>query len=89
MIISADTGEMWTFRDMDEYSNRVANFFYYGVPCGGHPHGSAGGGGGGFHRGDVVALFMENKPKYVAFVIGLAKIGVTAALINCNLTQEV
>ena len=32
---------------------------------------------------------MENKAKYVAYVIGLAKIGVTVALINFHLRQEV
>jgi hypothetical protein len=40
-------------------------------------------------RGDVIALMMENKAKYVAYVIGLAKIGVTVALINFHLRQEV
>ncbi len=32
---------------------------------------------------------MENKAKYMAYVIGLAKIGVTVALINYHLKQEV
>jgi hypothetical protein len=32
---------------------------------------------------------MENKPKFMAYVIGLAKIGVTVALINYHLRQEV
>ena len=32
---------------------------------------------------------MENKAKYMAYVIGLAKIGVTVALINYHLRQEV
>ena len=40
-------------------------------------------------RGDVIALLMENKAKYMAYVIGLAKIGVTVALINYHLKQEV
>ena len=44
----------------------------------------------GFCPGDVVALlYMTNRIKYNAIVLGLAKIGVTAALINCNVKEEV
>ncbi len=32
---------------------------------------------------------MENKAKYMAYIIGLAKIGVTVALINFHLKEEV
>jgi hypothetical protein len=28
MLICAETGETWTFTDMDLYSNRVANYFH-------------------------------------------------------------
>jgi acyl-CoA synthetase (AMP-forming)/AMP-acid ligase II len=40
-------------------------------------------------RGDVIGLLMENKAKYMAYIIGLAKIGVTVALINFHLKEEV
>jgi fatty-acyl-CoA synthase len=40
----------------------------------------------GLHTGDVVALLMENRPEYLAVWLGLAKLGVTAALINTNLS---
>jgi solute carrier family 27 fatty acid transporter 1/4 len=73
MLISVETDEVWTFSDMDAYTNRIANYFTRN----------------GFQRGDVVAIFMENKPKYVACMIGLAKIGVTSALINYQLSDEV
>ena len=53
---------------VDEYSNRVANIF------------SA----AGFSRGDSVAIYMENRPEYVAVWLGLAKIGVVPALVNHN-----
>lgn len=38
--------------------------------------------------GDVVALFMENRSQYVGLWLGMAKIGVEAALINFNLRME-
>jgi fatty-acyl-CoA synthase len=40
----------------------------------------------GLVRGDVVALCMENRPEYIASWAGLAKLGITAALLNTNLT---
>jgi fatty-acyl-CoA synthase len=40
----------------------------------------------GLKPGDCVALFMENRPDYIAFWAGMAKIAVRTALINYNLT---
>lgn len=71
-LIFQGTGESWTFRQLDEYSNQVANFFY----------------GQGFRSGDVVALFMESRNQYVGLWLGLAKIGVETALVNSNLRME-
>ena len=42
--------------------------------------------GQGLGCGDVVALLMENRPEYLVVWAGLAKVGVTTALINTNLT---
>ena len=42
--------------------------------------------GMGLQVGDVVALLMENRPEYLSTWAGLAKLGVTAALINTNLS---
>jgi fatty-acyl-CoA synthase len=39
----------------------------------------------GLVAGDVVALFMGNRPEYLACWYGLAKVGVVSALINHNL----
>ena len=39
----------------------------------------------GVMKGDSVALYMENQPDYIAFWIGMSKIGATCALINSNL----
>jgi len=39
----------------------------------------------GVKPGDVVALLAENSPFYVASVLGISRIGATAALVNTNL----
>lgn len=60
--------QTWTFKEVDDYSNRVANYFCRA----------------GYKKGDTVALYMENRPEYVAIWLGLAKIGVVPALVNHN-----
>lgn len=40
----------------------------------------------GLGKGDVIALMMENRPAYLYIWAGLAKAGVTTALINTHLT---
>lgn len=64
--------ESWTFQRLDEYANRIANYFL----------------GQGLKKGDVVALFMENCPEYVGTWLGLSKIGVVSAFVNYNLRQQ-
>ncbi|XP_044161921.1 long-chain fatty acid transport protein 4-like [Bufo gargarizans] len=71
-LIFESTGASWTFQELDEFSNAVANFLY----------------AEGFRSGDVIALFMENCNEYVGFWLGMAKIGVEAALINFNLRLD-
>lgn len=71
-LIYEATGEHWTFRRLDEYSNAVANLFYQQ----------------GFRLGDVVAVFMESRPEFVGLWLGMAKIGIEAALINFNLRLD-
>ncbi|XP_032570854.1 long-chain fatty acid transport protein 1 isoform X1 [Drosophila sechellia] len=61
--------QQWTFRQVNEHSNRVANVF--------HSH--------GYKKGDVVGLLLENRAEFVATWIGLSKIGVITPLINTNL----
>ncbi len=39
----------------------------------------------GVKPGDVVALFAESSPFYIASVLGISRVGATAALINTNL----
>ncbi|XP_028407577.1 long-chain fatty acid transport protein 4-like [Dendronephthya gigantea] len=62
----------WTFQEVEYFSNKVANYFQ----------------SIGYKKGDVVALFMENRPELVFFWLGLAKIGVISALVNYNLRKE-
>ncbi|XP_009954850.1 PREDICTED: long-chain fatty acid transport protein 1-like, partial [Leptosomus discolor] len=71
-LIYEATGEQWTFRRLDEYSNAVANYFYQQ----------------GFRLGDVIAIFMESRPEFVGLWLGMAKIGIEAALINFNLRLD-
>ena len=39
-------------------------------------------------KGDCVALLVENCPEFIGLWLGLAKIGVVAALINTNLKNQ-
>jgi len=59
----------WTFQDVEDYSNRVANYFK----------------SQGFKKGDTVALYLESCPEFVCIWLGLSKLGVITALINTNL----
>src|SRR4030095_13246274 len=43
----------------------------------------------GLRRGDVAALLMENRPEFVTTWMGLAKLGVTTALLNTQLRGDV
>ena len=73
MIIYAETDEIWTFNDVNKMSNQLAHYFL----------------SLGYVKGDVVAIFMENHPKYMVVLLALAKIGVVAALINNHLQHGV
>lgn len=64
-------GKEWTFREVNDLSNRIANIFQQN----------------GYKKGDVVGLFMENRPEFVAIWLGLSKIGVIIPLINTNQRQ--
>lgn len=61
--------QVWTMRDVENYSNKIGNIFKEA----------------GFKKGDVIALFMTNRPEFICVWLGLAKIGVITALINSNL----
>lgn len=65
-------GKEWTFQEVEDYSNRVANVF--------KNH--------GYRKGDTIALFLENRPEFVCLWLGLAKLGVIIPLINYNLRDQ-
>ncbi|XP_078572756.1 long-chain fatty acid transport protein 2-like isoform X1 [Branchiostoma floridae x Branchiostoma japonicum] len=64
--------EVYTYRQMDRWSNRVGNFFH----------------GQGLRAGETVAIFMLNEPAYLAVFLGLSKLGTTSALLNSNLRSK-
>ncbi|CAO2598388.1 Long-chain fatty acid transport protein 4 [Lemmus lemmus] len=71
-LIFEGTDTHWTFRQLDDYSSSVANFLQ----------------AQGLASGNVVALFMENRNEFVGLWLGMAKLGVEAALINTNLRRD-
>ncbi len=58
----------YTYREFDAAANRYARWAQ----------------GLGLKQGDTVALLMENRPEFLFAWLGMAKIGVTTALINTN-----
>lgn len=60
--------EKWTFKELDDFSNRVANCFNAME----------------FWAGDEIALLMNNRPEFIGFWLGLAKAGIITAFINTN-----
>ncbi|CAH8682298.1 unnamed protein product [Schistosoma rodhaini] len=63
--------QVWTFGQLDAYSNKVANYL---AKC-------------GFKRGDILLLFMNSCPAYIGIWLGAAKVGVATGLINTNLCK--
>ena len=63
-------GQEVTYADFEARANRFAHW----------------GQSVGLKAGDTIALFMENRPDYIAFWAGMAKIAVKTALINYNLS---
>ncbi|XP_067438688.1 long-chain fatty acid transport protein 1-like [Thunnus thynnus] len=68
-LIYEATGEVWSFRELQEQCHRVAHWAL----------------AQGWAEGDVVALYLESQLSVVALWLGLAMVGVEAALINHNL----
>jgi len=62
-------GNSLTFQEVDDYSNRIANFLFER----------------GYRKGDVIAVYMENCAEYACLWLGMAKIGAVGALLNFNL----
>uniref|UniRef100_A0A8D0HQD9 long-chain-fatty-acid--CoA ligase n=1 Tax=Sphenodon punctatus TaxID=8508 RepID=A0A8D0HQD9_SPHPU len=63
-------GDVYTYRDVDRRSNRVAQVFLkQGV----------------LKKGDTVALLMSNEPDFIHLWFGLAKLGCVVAFLNFNI----
>jgi citronellyl-CoA synthetase len=62
-----------TYRQFNEWANRIAN------------HLAA----QGVKKGDVVAVFVENRPELLAIVAGVAKLGAINAMLNTQQTGKV
>ncbi len=62
----------WTYKEFDEYANRVASWAL----------------SKGLKRGDTVAIFVTNRLEYIALWFGLSKIGVIPALLNYQLRAK-
>ncbi|MCB1657335.1 MAG: long-chain-acyl-CoA synthetase [Pseudomonadales bacterium] len=61
------------YLQFNQWANRIAHYFL----------------AQGLKKGDVVTVFIENRPELLATVLGLAKIGVTCALVNTSQTGKV
>lgn len=64
--------EQWSFKNIDQFSNRVGNAFA----------------SLGFQPGDEVALIMNSRPEFVGIWLGMAKSGIVTAFINTNQRME-
>lgn len=58
--------EVITYRQFNERCNQAAHYLKQQ----------------GLRNGDVIALFMENRPEYLIYLTAITKLGATAALIN-------
>ncbi|XP_018053881.1 PREDICTED: long-chain fatty acid transport protein 4 isoform X2 [Atta colombica] len=63
----------WTYEQLEHFSNRIGRYFRTRS----------------FSHSDSIALFMENRPEYIATWLGLGKANLVAALINTNLRRDV
>ncbi|GAC1376122.1 MAG: hypothetical protein NVSMB40_14710 [Aquirhabdus sp.] len=61
-----------TYTQFNEWANRIAHYLL----------------GQGIKKGDVIALFMENRPELLVCSLAFAKIGAIAALVNCSQTGK-
>eukprot|EP00929_Paragymnodinium_shiwhaense_P108490 TRINITY_DN74807_c0_g1_i1.p1 TRINITY_DN74807_c0_g1~~TRINITY_DN74807_c0_g1_i1.p1 ORF type:complete len:646 (-),score=201.07 TRINITY_DN74807_c0_g1_i1:144-2081(-) len=67
-LIDAETDRQVTYGEIEALSNRVAHWAL----------------AKGFKPRSVVALYMDNRPEYLATWLGFAKVGIVCALINNN-----
>ena len=71
-IVLAASGAQVTYRQLDERSNQLAHLLR----------------GAGLRRGDHMALFMENQPRFLEVVWAALRSGLYVTAINSHLTAE-
>ncbi len=71
-VVMAGSGDVVTYRDLDERSNRLAHFLRVQ----------------GLTRGDHIALFMENQPRFMEVAWAALRSGLYLTAINSHLTAE-
>ena len=71
-IIMGESGETVTYRELDEGSNRVAQYLH----------------GLGLRRGDGIALLLENRPGYLEVCWGAERSGLYYTAISTRLTPD-
>lgn len=62
-----------TYTQFNQWANRIAHFFL----------------SKGLQKGDVVAVYVENRPELLAIVTGLGKIGVISSMLNTSQSGKV
>lgn len=65
--------QKYTYQQLNDWANQIGHY-YLSI---------------GAQKGDVIAVMIENRPELVASVLALAKIGVTAALVNTSQVGKV
>jgi long-chain acyl-CoA synthetase len=71
-VVMATSGEVVTFRQLDERSNQLAHLLR----------------ALGLRRGDHIALFMENQPRFLEVVWAALRSGLYVTAVNSHLTAE-
>ncbi|XP_049908645.1 long-chain fatty acid transport protein 6 isoform X2 [Epinephelus moara] len=66
-------GNVHTYRDIEQRSNRLANVFLETVHL---------------MKGDCIALLMSNEPDFLCVWFGLAKVGCSVAFLNTNIKSK-
>ena len=66
-------GRSLTYRELNAWANRWANFMS----------------SQGIKKGDVVALFIENRPELLAAIIAVSKVGATNGMLNTSQRSKV
>lgn len=65
--------QKYTYQQLNDWANQIGHY-YLSI---------------GAQKGDVIAVMIENRPELVATILALAKIGVTAALVNTSQVGKV